>query len=170
MSSQSFFELLISPMAIALLFLIASLSTGLLSILLPRRRPRIEVVRILNGYCLAGVVMFALGWFVDHLSFGMSEWMASVYLTYFSILMIAIFGAPSVVFLVAIHKGTIALCLLASLGIGILLLLIFFSIGAGLPAYGFAEWVEYAILFSLFSLATMLSFSVGARIPWRPRE
>jgi len=76
MSPQPFFELLISPFAITLLFAGVILSTGLTSTLPPRGRPRIRLVQILGGYGTVILVMFAFGWLIDRLSFGVGEGLA----------------------------------------------------------------------------------------------
>lgn len=166
MSPQPFLELLLSPFAIMLLFACVILSTGLTSTLPPRGRPRIRFVQILGGYGTVILVMFAFGWLLDRLSFGVGEGLASIFLAYFAVLIMSLIGVPTIAVLVAVRRGTVAWCLLASVGIGVTLVPFYFSIGS-VSSRSFLEWVEYATLFSVLLLSVMVSFCVGARIPWR---
>ena|SRR2546426_323747 len=167
MSPQAAAELLISPFSIAFLVAVAGLSTWILRAFSRRAPSSIRVSRILSGYAAVIVVMFVVGWFFDFFSVDKS-WTSSVFLAYFAALAMAVFGLPIVGVLLAIGRGSVPWCLLASLGIALLLTVAYFALG-DLSARSPAAWASQISLFATLSFLAMLAFCLGARIPWRRR-
>ena len=165
MSPQAAAELLISPPAIALSFTVATASTWLLWMFVLRGRRHIQVAQIVTGFATVVVVMFGVGWAIDFSSVD-NSWASRAFLTYFAVMAMALFGVPVVGILIATGRGSVPWCLLGSGVVTVLLTLVYFAAG-GLSSRSLGAWAVQIALIAAYSLLAMLSFCIGARIPWR---
>lgn len=165
MSPQPFAEYLLSPLPIAVLFVIVGLSTGLLRIFLPRASLSIGLARIARGYVALVLAMVVTGWLIDFFS-GDAARVASIFLAYAGVLLMAILGVPIIIFLTSRDYGSIAWCLVGSLVISLVLTPAYFSMGS-LVSRTFTGWVSHIFTIATLSCLAMLAFCLGARIPWR---